>query len=700
MKTRRRPSAEGIGIGVLLCAAFSLRLPGIWQSLPYVFHWDEPTLVNLAIWLLGEHSLNPHYFNYPAGMVYLLAVLFGLVLLLGRAFGAFPGIAEGFHRLASGTYPRPPDGELIYRFPTRGVSVLYMIGRAASAVLGTLSVWWSFRLGRMLGGARVAWLAGALLAFSALHAANSALVTTDVACGAGLTWFVWCLFSGASPRRSGIALGLAAAAKYTGGIGLYLWPLGWLWPVAESGRRDWNRRWLRLAPWALGTFLVLDPFAVLTPRAFLSGFLQEAAHMRAGTAHFGEGVAIGPTGLAVVAGTLWRELGLLPLLGLVFALGAAFARRRACPRARQVLLLGGWCLAYFVQLATWQTAYARYLLPVWPALLVVSAWGWVRVVESLSTRAFPLLRKAPIAIGAIALAAIPGMLPLGRTVAARLRPDPRVEMSAVIERSVEPSGVIAVEPGGPWIDERSRQVIQVDVLGRADPGLWRRRGVRYLVATGREAHLPAGSPDSLVANRERLEREGRTVWRHGPYAIFDLGEGGDPLSQVRRVLQAGHLQEARDRLEAICRRDSTSVPAAVMLGDARLALGDTLAAAQAYTLASRINASDPVPFLALGTIALSAHRWDAAVAAFRRARELAPREPAPAYNLATALISRAQAEGIAGRREAAGRDVGEAALLARLAVSMNPQEIRFRQLEARTRELAARGNIPLPAPPW
>jgi 4-amino-4-deoxy-L-arabinose transferase-like glycosyltransferase len=691
------PVRERIGIGIVLLVAFGLRLPGIWQSLPYVFHWDEPTLVNLAVWLWAEGSLNPHYFNYPAGMVYLLAVLFGFTLLFGRAFGAFPGFAEGFRRLASGTYPRPPDGELIYRFPTRGVPILYVLGRLVSAAVGTLCVWWSFRLGRILGGSRVAWLAGILLAFNSLHAANSALITTDVACGAGLTWFLWCLLSGASPRRAGIALGLAAAGKYTGGIGLYLWPLGWFVPVTASGRGEWNRLWVRLVPWALGTFLVLNPFVVLTPRAFLHGFQQEALHMQEGTAHFGEGVAIGPTGPVVVTNTLWRELGALPLIGFACALIAAFAVRREDERARRVLLLGAWCLLYLVQLATWRTAYPRYLLPIWPALTVVSAWGWVRMVELASTRMRPLLRKAPVVAGAMAVAVVPGLLPLARTIAVRLRPDPRVEMSTVIERSLDPSGAIAAEPGGPWIDDRARQVIKTDVLGRAGPETWRRRGVRYLLATGREMHLPAGSPDSLLANRQRLEREGRVVWRNGRYVIYDLGEGSDPLSKARRLLKAGRVREARDQLETFCLRDPISAPAVVFLGDACLALGDTLAAMDAYTRASRIDPKDPIPFLALGSIALNARHWDAAVASFLHARELSPREPAAAHNLATALISRAQAAIVVGRRGEAARDLNEAALLARLVVSMAPEEARFRLLEAKTRELAVRWQVPLSA---
>ena len=231
----RRRSALALLPLVLLAAL--VRLPGTARNLPFVFHWDEPTLVNLSTWLFTEGSLNPRFFNYPGGMIYLLGLLFLLTLLGGMLVGAYPGWAAGVKALAVGTYPRPPGGGVIYRFPTRGAPMAYILGRLFSVVLGTLTVWWAARLAERLAGRWAAWLAGGLLALNALHAANSVLVTTDVACGAFLAWFLLALVNGRSPRTAGIALGLAAACKYTGGIGVYLWPLGLvLTPLLGSPR--------------------------------------------------------------------------------------------------------------------------------------------------------------------------------------------------------------------------------------------------------------------------------------------------------------------------------------------------------------------------------------------------------------------------------------------------------------------------------
>ena len=700
---------QRIWLGLLLALALAGRPPGIPTSLPVGFQWDEPTLVNLAVWVFSEGSLDPRFFHYPGGMVYLLAALFGVALLFGTLLGAWPGLKAGLTSLAAGTYPRPPGGGIVYKFPTRGVSLLYILGRLVSAILGTLTVWWSYRLGRALAGERTAWVAGLLVALSALHAANSALVTTDIACAAFLAWFLADLLGGATPRRTGIALGLAAAFKYSGGIGLYLWPLGLLFPPEGHDRRSWNRLWLRLLPWTAGLFVALNPFILLTPRAFFRDFTYEASHMRGGTAHFGEGIAIGEGGFGVIASTLWRDLGILPLLGLVAAIlwaasrgsrSAPAAEGGAGPRPRGVLLLGAWCGLYLVQLATWKTVYARYLLPVWPALCVLAAVGWTALVAQVETRWRVRGPRRGVGLSAavpllLALVVLPGLLPLGRSMAGRMRPDPRVEMSAELQRILVDGGAVAVEYGGPWIPPTEAEVFGTDLLGRHAPDGWRRLGMRYLVATGRETYLPAGSPDSLHANRAAIGREARVVWQRGPYIIFDLGERAGDLGAVRRLLREGEAPRALEQVAAILRDDPSNGAASILQGDASLAVRDTAGAVDAYLRAADLLPADPTPFLSLGAIALSAGRWEMAIEAFSRAQERAPRDPVTANNLATALLYRAEESVTRGKRDDAARDLAAALQLARRAISVDPGEERYRRLEAQTRELARRWNLSL-----
>jgi 4-amino-4-deoxy-L-arabinose transferase-like glycosyltransferase len=717
------PSSEPAGrrrdLLLLLIPALAVlvRLPGVWQNLPFVFHWDEPTLVNLATWLFTEGSLNPRYFNYPGGMIYLLGLLYALVLAGGTLFGTFPGWSAAIHALAEGTYPRPPGGGILYRFPTRGAPVAYVVGRLASVVLGALSAWWVARTADRIGGRRAAWLAGGFLALNALHAANSAILTTDVACGAFLAWFACALVEGRSPRTAGLALGLAAAFKYTGGIGLYLWPLGLLLPGEDAGadRRAWNRYWIRLLPWAAGAFVALNPFAVLTPGAFLRGFLYEAGHMRAGTEHFGEGIAMGPIGPAVVAETLGRDLGPVALLAIVLAVVLAWRTRRTS--GRWIVLLAAWCALYLLQLCTWKTAYPRYLLPLWPALAVLAGCGAAMAAEFVEARrhrvavpaatgaAAPSTPPAPstgpattaanhasVVLAACALLLLaPGLVRLVPSVAARMRPDPRVAMAAFAASSLEPGPGIGVEPGGPWLSGEHNQVIRADLLGRFSPEGWRRQGVRYLLATGRESYLPTGSPESLQVNRAQIDAGTKVLWRQGPYAVLDLGQGGE--DEIRALIAKGQAREAEARARALCAEDPSSVSAQMLLGDVLLARQDTSSAVDVYARAADLAPADPTPLLALGNLALGGRAWDAAIAAFESAAERAPRDPVAFQDLATAHLYRAKSLAEANRRSEVAEDVRAALGFARMAISLDPADERFRQTEASARELARRYGI-------
>jgi len=704
---------------LLPIAALALRLPWVGHSLPFVFHWDEPTIVNLAVWIFEEGDLNPRYFHHPAGMVYLLALLYGFVLLCGRLGGIFASWEEAVRAIAQHTGPRPPEGGVLYPASVRVVSALYVIGRAVSSILGALSVWWSVRIARRLGGDGAAWLAGLWLALNAFHVAGSTLVTTDVACAAFLILLLDALLGGASPRRAGIALGLAAAFEYAGGIGLYLWPLGLFLPPAGHTRAGWNRHWIHALPWAAGVFLALNPYAILTPGAFWSGLTYEVRHMGQATAHL-EGLDAGVGGAQVVAQTLARDLGPIVLVGFVLGVALAWRARRRDSRAPGILLLGAWSLLYLAQVAAWKTAAPRCLLAIWPAFFIVAGCGYAgawaafwssrRSREAASPQEATLLplrgrarRTRPAWLALVVLLTAPMIPPLVRTVAARLRPDSRVAMGQAVDRLVPPDAVVAVEAGGPWIDPSSRAVIHTDLLGRHSPEGWRRRGVRYALATGREWHLPPGSPDSLVANRRLLDTDARVVWRQDPLVIYDLGEGRDPLSRGKRLLEAGQPSDAADLLEELTRSEPRNSAAASLLGDARLAAGDTAAAVAAYQRAAATDPEDPNPPLMLGNLALLARDYSTAVTAFLEANARAPGDAVVAYNLATALLYRAQRSAGAGRTSDAARDLGDAAGLARFGIKTYPDVKRFPALEDQVRRLSEKWGIPYeiraPVPP-
>lgn len=144
----------------LLATALGLRLWGIWFGLPYVFHNDEDFEIVRALQLgAGQYDFDR---VTKGGYFYLLFVEYGLLFIALLMTGVVDSAAE--------------FGELYIRDP----SAFYLIGRATTAVIGTLTVWLVFRIGQVAWSTAAGLLAAALLSFNILHAYLSHLTTVDV----------------------------------------------------------------------------------------------------------------------------------------------------------------------------------------------------------------------------------------------------------------------------------------------------------------------------------------------------------------------------------------------------------------------------------------------------------------------------------------------------------------------------------------
>jgi hypothetical protein len=356
---RRRSLAWPVALAVLTLGALALRLVGLKTGLPYVYNADENNhFVPRAIGMFG-HSLNPDYFVNPPAYTYLVHLLYVLrwgtdPATVGAAFAANPATA-------------------------------FTIARAASAVLGALAVTFTAIAGaRLFADRRVGILAGAVLAvaFLAVHYSHFAL--NDAPTLAPVTL---CLVGVAGIYRrgrtrdfalAGIALGLAIATKYTGGILVVAVVVA----AALTGR--W--RGLVLAgALTIAAFLVADPYALLDIHAFHKGLVTQTETASS------EG---GKLGLQHISG--WRyyagagtwAFGWLPsLAALGGAIGLALRDRRLA-----LVLLPAPILLY-LYLGHQTRFFARWLLPVYPILALLAAWAAVQ--------AFRRIRPAWIVAGVL-----------------------------------------------------------------------------------------------------------------------------------------------------------------------------------------------------------------------------------------------------------------------------------------------------------
>jgi len=292
----------------VLALAGALRLVGVQYALPFpLLNPDERNVVPRAWAMVHGGGLDPHWFDYPSLVMYLLA-----------PFQAWQDD------------------------PSYLAARLTMVGIALG---GVAAAWW---LGQRAYGPLAGFVAAAATAVETTHVAYSRMAVTDVPLTLGVALALALMVSGRI-ELAGLAVGLAASAKYPGVLLLA--------PLLAAAWGRWRRLAIAVALAAVG-FAATSPYVVLHLGQAAGDVwrVQEAA--RAGWLGF-ENDHLAP--IAFV-GRLWDGLGpalLIAAAGLVLAL---VHRRRAD------LVLAVFVLVYLAQLMTLDAHFDRYLLPLVPAL--------------------------------------------------------------------------------------------------------------------------------------------------------------------------------------------------------------------------------------------------------------------------------------------------------------------------------------------
>ncbi|HMJ00040.1 MAG TPA: hypothetical protein VK488_09420 [Gaiellaceae bacterium] len=297
-----------VAFAAVLALAGALRLTGIQYALPFpLLNPDERNIVPRAWSVVHGGGLDPHWFDYPSLVMYLLAPF--------QAWQSEPS---------------------------------YLAARLTMVVLalgGIAAAWW---LGQRAYGPMAGFVAAAATAVETTHVAYSRMAVTDVPLTLGVTVALALMISGRI-ELAGLIVGLAASAKYPG-ILLFA-------PLVVAAWGVWRRLAVSVGL-ALVAFAATSPYVVLHlgQAAGDAWRVQQAA--RAGWLGFEHDHAA-PVAFAV---RLWDGLGpalLIAVAGLVVAL---------VYRRRTDLVLAVFVLVYFADLLTLHAHFDRYVLPLVPAL--------------------------------------------------------------------------------------------------------------------------------------------------------------------------------------------------------------------------------------------------------------------------------------------------------------------------------------------
>jgi len=360
--------AQGYGaLLVVLCLAFGLRVYGFWFGLPYVLTGDgENTFINAAVGMVVSGDLNPHWFGHPGStVIYPLALLYGLLYIIGHAAGQFAQPAALQTQLST-------DPTLFY-VTARLLSIAWAVATVAL-------VW---RLGTRLGGRRLGLLAALFLAVNPMHREWTTWARSD----APTAFFVLCAvyaairFADRPTRRwallAGVATGLAAASKITTGVVCTAWLVAWITRAGRGRRPDAGALGLAALA-AAAAFAITSPYILLDWQQAIPNLLFE-----------NRGGHVGAERLPGLQNWWWYAAVALPgAVGwpgmIAAAFGAVTIGRSRRGNAARAWIVAAFPLFYWLGIGASNLRWDHWLVPVLPIVAVWTAQGVLTVARGVA----------------------------------------------------------------------------------------------------------------------------------------------------------------------------------------------------------------------------------------------------------------------------------------------------------------------------
>jgi len=452
-----RRGAEPALLVVILGLAFGLRLWGITASLPQSYVADEYDFVHAGLRMIKGGDLNPHWWFHPSLQRYMAVATYAVVFILGV-----------------------PRGRWVHVSDITVEDMLYW-GRFVGVMSGTLTVLVAYLLGRKVFGSRVGLLSAALLAVFPATVQHSQYNKPDpvIALMTAASVYVTLLYLERGGHgyalASGMAVGLAASAKYNGILVVVPFVLAVLF---RHGAQALARPDLYVG--GVGTFLGFlmgCPFFLTEIHLFLdqiaydiSTYAYEGREGAEGvdnwwghatyTYRYGAGFAASWAALGGLALTLWR-----------------------INPARAVFL--PFPVMYYGYYGAQRINFRGNLIPVYPFLAVVAAYAVVELIEWLGRS--PLARKRfvvpALAALVLSLVIVPPLRTAIRFDIEATRPDTGTFAREWIDRTFPPGTKFAVERFTPVLDPKRYQVVQESRLVNRSVRSYRDEGVQYLIVS-------------------------------------------------------------------------------------------------------------------------------------------------------------------------------------------------------------------------
>lgn len=387
----KRPSITLFRILIVLAAAAALRIWGLDWGLPtkqhfFSYHPDETVILEAAarVSVLGG-ELDPGFYNYGSMFIYLVNIVMTVAVFMGKidlSGDLFSSIGE--------------------------FAKIYTAGRIIAVVLGVLTVYAVYALGRRMYSKPVGLMAALFMAVAPLHVMHSKFMAVDVPATFFLVLSL--IYANRIPKDTrirnyilaGLLAGFAAATKYN--AGLVLISLIAVHLASAKGRLVVHAVSPRLLAGMLSAgvgFLIGCPGVLLNTQAFVRDFRFEMLHVNTGHgllfAKTGSGFlyhlthsllpGLGPALLALALfGVLYALLQSRPLNGLARLFLPWRAQTPMPETAARDWMLVVFLAAYYALIGTAEVRFARYVMPILPVITLLAARVVVELEQWLARR--------------------------------------------------------------------------------------------------------------------------------------------------------------------------------------------------------------------------------------------------------------------------------------------------------------------------
>jgi hypothetical protein len=403
----------------------AVRFYGLTWGAPYYhFHIDEHFVFIGALAIRADFLAaadSPKFFMYSPLPMYCLI-----------------GLMEVYERVA---------GPLNLALKADGIAFM-ALGRAISAALGTATVPLVYLIAARVSGRVAGLLAAMLTAAGVLHLRDSHFFSVDIS----LTFFsilAWLFLVQAADHGrtrayvyAGIAVGAAIACKYSAAFLMPLTLVAHLCAPGRPARGAAPATWLRwIAKGALPgvvaglTFLILDPFVWLEMHKAVAGIKELVTGPMSGEikAIWGAQFTDIQPRVFWFTNLLWWGLG--PAFEIWALAGVAWLLWR---RDRLAVMAVAFPIVYYVMAGRTILPFARYAVPLVPALAVVAG--------AFSADLLRRARWRPLAIVGTVIVVGTTVLYAAAYMNVFIKPDARLSASEYLSRRVPEGSRILVEP--------------------------------------------------------------------------------------------------------------------------------------------------------------------------------------------------------------------------------------------------------------